>query len=99
MVPHILIEETLATIIGDDEKMCAAVTAVPDARKGERLVVLHIELPKSIAELREGLAAAGLPNIYIPTEESFRQVDELPMLGSGKLDLKAIKQMGTDLFS
>lgn len=96
MVPHIHIEETLNRILGsvdDDEGPRVVVTAVPDEKKGERLVVIHTGLHKSPEELRKGLAEAGLPNIFIPSCDSFCQVDELPVLGTGKLDLKSIRQI------
>ena len=99
MVPHIQIEETLARLIGDiEEGLQAAVTAVPDPRKGERLVVLHTPLKQSTAELCKGLTDAGLPNIYIPSPDSFVQVDELPLLGTGKLDLRRIKELAVEMF-
>jgi len=100
MVPHIQIEETLNGLIGiDDEsgELKAAVTAVPHEKKGEQLIVLHTELEQSPEELCEGLAKAGLPNIFIPSPDSFYKVDSLPILGSGKLDLKAIQAQAAGL--
>ena len=38
----------------------------PTTKKGERLIVLHTKLAKSPDELRKGLTAAGLPNLFIP---------------------------------
>ncbi len=97
MVPHIRIEETLAALIGDPaEGLKAAVTAVPDVRKGERLVVLHVKIDQTPDALCKGLAAAGLPNLYIPSPDSFIEVDELPILGTGKLDLKRIREMAQE---
>ncbi len=99
MVPHIQIEETLAKLIGDiDEGLQAAVTAVPDSRKGERLVVLHRPMAVSPSDLCKGLADEGLPNIYIPSPDSFVQVDELPILGTGKLDLRRLKEIALLMF-
>jgi acyl-[acyl-carrier-protein]-phospholipid O-acyltransferase/long-chain-fatty-acid--[acyl-carrier-protein] ligase len=93
MVPHILIEETLNKVIGanEEEGPKAVVTAVADEKKGERLVVVHTKLSKSPEEMCQGLAAAGLPNLYIPSQDSFLEVEQLPILGTGKLDLKGIK--------
>ena len=54
-----------------DGKPQIAVTAVPDAKKGERLIVLHTKLDKSPDELRKGLTEAGLPNLFIPSADSF----------------------------
>ena len=100
MVPHVGVEEVLMRLIGDDDDVPnIAVTAVPDVKKGERLIVLHTEMPKTPAELREGLKEAGLPNIFIPSEDSFLRVPEIPVLGSGKLDLKGLKVMAEEHFS
>ena len=105
MVPHLKIEEVLTRMCDetpgddDDDQPNIAVTAIPDQRKGERLIVLYTTICKSVSELRQGLSDDGLPNIYIPSEDSFRQVERLPLLGSGKLDLKGLKQMALDQFS
>lgn len=98
MVPHGLIEEQLERLIGpaEDGRPQVAVTAVTDPKKGERLIVLHTPLTRSVEELRKGLAEAGLPNLYIPSADSFFEVPQLPLLGSGKLDLRAIKTLATE---
>lgn len=95
MVPHLQIEEILAELIGseDDGALQAVVTAVPDERKGERLVVLHTKISQTPEQLREGLRARGLPPIFVPATEDFCLVDSLPILGTGKTDLKGIKQL------
>lgn len=93
MVPHIQIEEALIDLVGTDEEgtLRIAVTAVPDEKRGERLVVLHTGLNEPAADLIKKLSAAGLPNLYLPGEDSFIQVDAIPILGSGKLDLKGMR--------
>ncbi|MEX2176453.1 MAG: acyl-[ACP]--phospholipid O-acyltransferase [Pirellulaceae bacterium] len=98
MVPHIKIEEELDKLLGqsEDGKPQVAVTAVPDEKKGERLIVLHTKLSKTIDELRKGLVAAGLPNLFIPAADGFVEVVELPILGTGKLDLKAMKALALE---
>jgi len=100
MVPHIKVEDLLNGLIEADEESGPkiAVTAVPDAKKGERLVVIHTEIDQPVDELRKGLTEAGLPNIFIPSNDSFVQVNELPVLGTGKLDLKGIKQLALEKF-
>jgi acyl-[acyl-carrier-protein]-phospholipid O-acyltransferase/long-chain-fatty-acid--[acyl-carrier-protein] ligase len=100
MVPHLLIEEALARVIGadDEEGFRAVVTAVLDEKKGERIVVLHTALKKKPEELRKGLSELGLPNLYIPSEDSFFQVETIPVLGTGKLDLRGVKQIANQAF-
>ena len=93
MVPHIRIEETLSCVIGaGEEELKVAVTAIPDDRKGERLIVLHTKLDKSPEQICRALAAAGLPNLWIPAPDSFVEVEQIPVLGTGKFDLKGIKE-------
>jgi acyl-[acyl-carrier-protein]-phospholipid O-acyltransferase/long-chain-fatty-acid--[acyl-carrier-protein] ligase len=100
MVPHVLIEEMLQKILGgDDEHLQAAVTAVPDIRKGERLVVVHLPTAKTPEQIRQELSAAGLPNLFIPSSDSFIQVDQIPVLGTGKLDLKGIRDIALARFA
>lgn len=100
MVPHIQIEETLAQVVGLAEDGCprVAVTAVPDARKGERLVVIHTPLDRTPEDLNRALATAGLPNLYIPSPDSYLETERLPILGSGKLDLRTIRNMALERF-
>jgi acyl-[acyl-carrier-protein]-phospholipid O-acyltransferase/long-chain-fatty-acid--[acyl-carrier-protein] ligase len=97
MVPHIRIEEALQQILSPDEqKLTVAVTALPDERKGERLIVLHTALDKSPEQIVKELSAAGLPNLWIPAADAFYQVNEIPVLGTGKLDLQAVKQLAQE---
>jgi len=92
MVPHLRIEDEINRILcADPETVCAAVTAVPDAKKGERLVVLMLAAEKTPREITHELAEAGLPNLWIPGADSFFVVEEMPVLGTGKLDLKKLK--------
>lgn len=94
MVPHLKIEEALMRIIGgDDDRLHVAVTAVPDQRKGERLVVVHVPLQKSPGDICRELNAAGLPRVFIPAPGSFVEVPEIPVLGTGKLDLRALREL------
>lgn len=101
MVPHIQIEESLAEIVGTDEEgtLRIGVTAVPDEKRGERLIVLHTEIPFTSEQLLQKLSLAGLPNLYLPGKDSFLQVDEIPVLGSGKLDLKHMRDVALAHFS
>ena len=101
MVPHVRVEEEIGKLIsqddGDDDEVQICVTAVPCPKKGERLIVLHKPLRKSIDEIRQGLQEAGLPNLFIPGADGFIEVDAIPMLGTGKLDLKGAKELAAEL--
>ncbi|MGQ9576356.1 MAG: AMP-binding protein [Thermoguttaceae bacterium] len=99
MVPHLAVEEALGQVLClDQDKICLAVTGVRDRRKGERLVVLHTGLSKSPEEICRQLAAAGLRPLWIPSPDSFCQVDQIPVLGSGKLDLRQLNDLASKKF-
>src|SRR5262249_23074855 len=66
MVPLEKVEEELHTALGSAERV-AAVTSVPDAAKGERLIVLHLAISDMDArKLVQKLAERNLPNLWLP---------------------------------
>jgi acyl-[acyl-carrier-protein]-phospholipid O-acyltransferase / long-chain-fatty-acid--[acyl-carrier-protein] ligase len=93
MVPHQKIEDQLHEILGTTDRHFV-VTAVPDESKGERLVVIHLPLNGTdTRSLWQQLSGRGLPNLWVPRERDFFAVSELPVLGTGKVDLKKIKEL------
>ncbi len=96
MVPLEKVEDEIHAVLGTNER-AVAVTAVPDSKRGERVVVLHLGLSMSPQEIGKKLAERGLPNIYIPGPRDFLPATEIPVLGSGKLDLKKCKELSLAL--
>jgi acyl-[acyl-carrier-protein]-phospholipid O-acyltransferase/long-chain-fatty-acid--[acyl-carrier-protein] ligase len=95
MVPHGRVEEALHHAAGLDVQSFA-VTGIPDERKGERLAVLHTLDEAAIPSLLETIAAQGLPNLFRPRPDHFVRVERLPILGTGKLDLRAVKRIAQE---
>ena len=96
MVPHLKIEEKLQELSALAE-IAFVVLGVPDEKKGERLVVLH-QLPETaLPALLEKLGACDLPNLWKPKADAFYYVPGFPMLGTGKLDLRGVKEMAAKL--
>jgi acyl-[acyl-carrier-protein]-phospholipid O-acyltransferase/long-chain-fatty-acid--[acyl-carrier-protein] ligase len=95
MVPHGRVEEALQEAAGSDAQVFA-VTAIPDERKGERLAVLHTLDEAAVPGVLERVAARGLPNLFIPRRDHFVKVDRLPVLGTGKLDLRQVKRLAQE---
>jgi acyl-[acyl-carrier-protein]-phospholipid O-acyltransferase/long-chain-fatty-acid--[acyl-carrier-protein] ligase len=91
MVSHVQVEDALHHALGSVEPRMV-VTTIPDEQKGERFVVLHTELGMSVDELLKRMRDSGLPKLWIPRKESFFPVPALPLLGSGKLDLRQLKE-------
>jgi acyl-[acyl-carrier-protein]-phospholipid O-acyltransferase/long-chain-fatty-acid--[acyl-carrier-protein] ligase len=90
MVPHVRVEEALHGAAGVLEQSFV-VSSVPDDDRGERLVVLYKGYD-DIDGLHRALQASSLPRLWIPGREDFHRVEEFPLLGSGKLDLRKLKE-------
>jgi acyl-[acyl-carrier-protein]-phospholipid O-acyltransferase/long-chain-fatty-acid--[acyl-carrier-protein] ligase len=96
MVPHGRVEEALHQAIGANTQVFA-VTAVGDERKGEKLAVLTTLDDSQVERALQGLGAAGLPNLFIPRRENVIKVEAIPVLGTGKLDPKAIRRVAEEI--
>src|SRR5437868_13285486 len=95
MVPHEAIEHKIIELLGlsgRDERLIAIV-GVQDEAKGEALVLLSA-VDINIAELREQLHDAGVPNLWIP--KHVQRVETIPVLASGKLDLKRCQECAAE---
>jgi acyl-[acyl-carrier-protein]-phospholipid O-acyltransferase/long-chain-fatty-acid--[acyl-carrier-protein] ligase len=91
MVPHLRIEEAIGLDGG------CVVIGVPDAQRGERLAVLYTSADTEPAAMIDRLRTAGLPALWIPKRENFYRVENIPTLGTGKTDLRAVRQLAIEL--
>ena len=81
--------EALATAVWPG--MHHAVLSVPDARKGEQLVLLTTQEGASARALVAEARARGVPEIQVP--RVVHTVTSVPMLGSGKTDYPAAQRL------
>jgi acyl-[acyl-carrier-protein]-phospholipid O-acyltransferase/long-chain-fatty-acid--[acyl-carrier-protein] ligase len=95
MVPLGAVEEKLQKAAGVEERSFG-VFAVPDAKMGERLVVLHTGFEGTPEELLEKLGG-DLPRLWTPRSDMFFEIEAFPVLGSGKADLKALQKLADEL--
>ena len=95
MVPHGTIEEALNDLAGDGERVFL-IMGVPDEKKGEKLVVLHTASDELLEDVIEKLNGASLPNLWKPKAGQFMKVETFPLLGSGKVDLKAAQKIAEE---
>jgi acyl-[acyl-carrier-protein]-phospholipid O-acyltransferase/long-chain-fatty-acid--[acyl-carrier-protein] ligase len=93
MVPHIKIEDAINAILGD---ALSAVTAVPDAAKGEKLVAFYTRADMTAEVLWEQLGKTDLPKLWIPRRESLILIEAIPTLGTGKMDLRGLKKLALE---
>ncbi len=87
------IEEVINEILGNS---ASVVTAVPDEQRGEKLVAFYSQNGMTKEELWNRLNQSALPKLWIPKRENLHAIDSLPLLGSGKVDLKKIKTLALE---
>lgn len=98
MVPHEVVEAAVNKALGFDKEEIRkiAVVSIPDKAKGEGIGLLSTVasdmLAQDVIDLRYKLLDAGLPSLWCP--KTIIPVPEIPVLASGKLDLKACQALG-----
>ena len=101
MVPHETIESHINRALGFDgeAERKIAVVGVPDPDKGEALVLLSTTateaVKQEIIQLRYTLLEAGVPALWIP--KRLVRVENIPVLASGKLDIKGCERLALEL--
>jgi acyl-[acyl-carrier-protein]-phospholipid O-acyltransferase/long-chain-fatty-acid--[acyl-carrier-protein] ligase len=94
MVPLERLEDELHEVLGMPAERAVAVAAVPDGKRGERLVVLHTpEWAGRLGAAFDSLRGRGLPNLWVPDVRDCYPVEAFPALGNGKLDLRGLSEM------
>jgi acyl-[acyl-carrier-protein]-phospholipid O-acyltransferase/long-chain-fatty-acid--[acyl-carrier-protein] ligase len=96
MVPHIRIEEKLQEL-SDAAEQVFAVTSVADEKKGERILVVHTLADEALQKTIEKFAQSDLPTLWKPKTNQFLRVDSIPVLGTGKVDLRGVKNLAASL--
>lgn len=92
MVPHETVEDLVNKALGltDDERKIAIV-GVPDEAKGEALILLSADPDVDLKMLRTTLLGDGVAALWIP--KKIVDVEEIPILASGKLDIKGCENL------
>ena len=93
MVPHLKIEEAVNDILGES---CSAVTAVADDTRGERLVAFYTRQDVAPEALWDQLCSTELPKLWIPKRDCLIPIETIPTLGTGKVDLRRLREMAAD---
>lgn len=99
MVPHETVEGAINKALGLDAEAerKIAVVGVPDEQKGEAIILLSTiagpALEQECIDLRYKLMDAGLPSLWCP--RAVVPVPEIPVLASGKLDLKGCQTLAS----
>jgi acyl-[acyl-carrier-protein]-phospholipid O-acyltransferase/long-chain-fatty-acid--[acyl-carrier-protein] ligase len=69
---------------------------VPDESRGERLVAFYTDPLITPADLWERLCRTELPRLWLPKRDDLRFVEQIPTLGTGKVDLRAVRKLAAD---
>lgn len=97
MVPHETVEAVIVKALGLDgeSERKVAVVGVPDEQKGEAILLLStvagVAHEQECIDLRYKLLDAGLSSLWCP--KAIIPVKEIPMLASGKLDIKGCEEL------
>jgi acyl-[acyl-carrier-protein]-phospholipid O-acyltransferase/long-chain-fatty-acid--[acyl-carrier-protein] ligase len=100
MVPHETLEAevTKALALDQESERKIAIVGVPDAQKGEVIVLLStvagFALEQECIDLRYKLMDAGIPSLWCP--KRIVPVADIPMLASGKLDIKGCVELAME---
>jgi acyl-[acyl-carrier-protein]-phospholipid O-acyltransferase/long-chain-fatty-acid--[acyl-carrier-protein] ligase len=71
-----------------------AAVAVPDKRRGERIVLVTTADDANAEELRQFGRKAGAAELMVPND--IIKVEEIPVLGSGKTDYVSARKLAID---
>jgi len=99
MVPHETVEEHINRALGLDaeSERKIAIVGLPDPDKGEMLVLLSCvasaAVKQELINLRYTLLDKGVPSLWIP--KRLVPVECIPILQSGKLDIKGCEKLAT----
>jgi acyl-[acyl-carrier-protein]-phospholipid O-acyltransferase/long-chain-fatty-acid--[acyl-carrier-protein] ligase len=95
MVPHIKIEESINALL--TEPHTSLVTSVPDESRGERLVAFYTDPGVTTQLVWERLCETDMPRLWLPKREDMHYIEAIPALGTGKTDLRRVKQMASEI--
>ena len=97
MVPHETVEAAIAKVLGLDSESerKIAIVGVPDEQKGEAILLLSTiagpALEQECIDLRYKLLDQGLSSLWCP--KAIIPAKEIPVLASGKLDIKGCEEL------
>ena len=74
-----------------------AAVAIPDTRKGERIILFTDHKDAATEQLAEWCKANGASELALP--KRIVVIDDIPLLGTGKTDYVALQRMATERFA
>ncbi len=87
------VEEQARGVLPAETEEDLAAAAVPDSRKGEKVIML-VTSDQLEETLREQMVAAGVAPLMVPAQVI--KVESIPKLGSGKTDFSALNSLARE---
>jgi acyl-[acyl-carrier-protein]-phospholipid O-acyltransferase / long-chain-fatty-acid--[acyl-carrier-protein] ligase len=100
LIPLSPIEDKLSHILDentDDEKRKCAVVSIPHTQKGEQLISFVVEKHPDKLLLNKKLDDLDLPKLSQP--DHYVSIDAIPILPTGKVNYKCLKELATKRFT
>lgn len=94
MISHGAIEKALQEALELNSEQLAVI-AIEDERKGEKLCVLHTDPKLTESAIRETLKTLEIPNLWKPNPRNWSYIEQLPLLGTGKLNYRKMKELAS----
>lgn len=88
MVSLAAVEEFVNQLLPEQKH---AAIAIPDERKGEQVVLITQSATLNRQQLSQAARDAGIPEIFLPKQ--IVVVEDIPLLGSGKVDYPALSRL------
>jgi len=98
MISHTAVEDAIKKAAGSvltNRSIGLAVIGLPDDKKGECLVVLY-ERGIDLRAVQALILSSEMPNLWKPVKSNWVEIDEIPLLGTGKLDLAKLKHLAKE---
>ena len=92
MVPLGAVEEFVARVW---PSAMHAIVTLPDAKRGEQIVLVTDQMEANRAALATAARAAGFPEIFLP--RLITRVPSVPILGTGKIDYVSAGRLAAEL--
>ena len=94
MIPHLAVEEVL--LQGLEAASQIVYITTPHERKGEQQIVLYKEEAGDADALHDIIRNSTRPTLWHPRKDNHFPIDEMPALGSGKLDMKKLNTIAKE---
>ncbi len=94
MVSLTAVEELITALWKDYQH---AVVSIPDEKKGEQLILFTTRPGTTFSELSTALKAQGAGDLFVP--KKIKILEEMLLLGTGKLDYVSLNNKAKELFN